>query len=46
VKNIRDDEKLKSAKRVSIQDQDFNVYQKVLGSISHRYIDVLKKMLK
>jgi len=42
VKNIRDDEKLKSAKRVYIQDQDFNAYQKVLRSISHRYIDVLK----
>ncbi len=39
---MRDDEKLKSAKRVYIQDQDFNAYQKVLRSISHRYIDVLK----
>ncbi len=38
---MRDDEKLKSAKRVYIQDQDFNAYQKVLRSISHRYIDVL-----
>ncbi|CAF2885444.1 unnamed protein product [Rotaria sp. Silwood2] len=41
-KNIRDDEKLKSAKTKYIQDQDFNAYQKVLRSISHRYIDVLK----
>jgi len=35
---MRDDEKLKSTKRVYIQDQDFNAYQKVLRSISHRYI--------
>ena len=40
--NIRDDEKLKSAKMKYIQDQDFNACQKVLRSISHRYIDVLK----
>jgi hypothetical protein len=33
VKNIRDDENLKSAKRVYSQDQDFNAYQKVLQSI-------------
>jgi hypothetical protein len=39
---MRDDEKLKSAKRVYIQDQDFNAYENVLRSISHRYIDVVK----
>jgi hypothetical protein len=41
-RNIRDDEKLLLAKRQYIQDQDFDTYQKVLRSISHRYIDVLK----
>ncbi|CAF0908763.1 unnamed protein product [Rotaria sordida] len=41
-KNVRDDEKLILAKRKYIQDQDFNSYQKVVQSISHRYIDVLK----
>ena len=40
--NIRDDEKRKSAKIKYIQDQDFNAYEKVLRSISHRYIDILK----
>ncbi len=35
VKNVRDDEKLKLAKRKYIQDQDFNSYQKVVRSISH-----------
>ena len=39
--NMRDDEKLKSAKIKYIQDQDFNAYQKVLRSSSHHYIDVL-----
>jgi hypothetical protein len=42
MKDIRDDEKVKLAKRKYIQDQDFNSYQKVLRSLSHRYIDVLK----
>ncbi len=41
-RNIRDDEKLLLAKGKYIQDQDFDAYQKVLRSISHRYIDVLK----
>ncbi len=41
-RNIHDDEKLLLAKRKYIQDQDFDAYQKVLRSISHRYIDVLK----
>ena len=40
--NILDDEKLKSAKIRYMQDQDFNAYQKVLQSISHRSIDVLR----
>ena len=42
IKNIRDDEKLKIAKTKYIQDQDFNAYQKVLRTISHRYIFVIK----
>ena len=42
MKNIHDDEKLKLAKRKYIQDQDFNSYQSVLRSLSHRYIDVLQ----
>ncbi|CAF3341244.1 unnamed protein product [Rotaria socialis] len=41
-KNIRDDEKLKLGKNKYILDQDFDAYQKVLRSISHRYIDILK----
>ena len=40
--NILDDEKLKPAEIKYIQNQDFNAYQKVLRSISHRCIDVLK----
>ena len=40
--NVRDDEKLKSAKIKYIQAQDFNAYQKVLRSISHCCIDILK----
>ena len=40
--DIHDDEKLKSAIIKYIQDQAFNAYQKVLRSISHHYIDVLK----
>ena len=40
--NICDNEKLNSAKIKYIQGQDFNVYQKVVRSISHCYIDVLK----
>ena len=41
-RNIPGDEKLLLAKRKYVQDQDFDAYQKVLRSISHRYIDALK----
>ena len=39
---MRDDEKLKLGKNKYILDKDFDAYQKVLRSISHRYIDILK----
>ena len=39
---IRNDEKLKSTKIKSIQEQDINAYQKVLRRISHCYIDIFK----
>ena len=35
---MRDDNKLILAKKVYIQDKDFHAYQKVLRSITHRYI--------
>jgi hypothetical protein len=42
VKNIQDDIKLISAKKLYIHDSDFDAYQKVLRSISHRYIKIIK----
>jgi hypothetical protein len=41
-KYIQDDNKLMSAKKKYLQNKDFCAYQKVLRSISHRYIDIIK----
>ena len=41
-KYIQDDIKLMSAKKSYIYDNDFDAYQKVLRSISHRYIKIIK----
>ena len=41
-KYIQDDIKLMSAKKSYIHDNDFDAYQKVLRSISHRYIKIIK----
>ena len=39
---IKDDNKLLLAKKQYIHDEDFAAYLKVLRSISHRYINILK----
>ena len=41
-KYIQDNIKLMSAKKSYIHDNDFDAYQKVLRSISHRYIKIIK----
>ena len=41
-KYIQDDNKLMLAKKRYIQDDDFDAYRKVLRSISHRYINVIR----
>ena len=40
-KYIQDNIKLMSAKKSYIHDNDFDAYQKVLRSISHRYIKII-----
>ena len=39
---IQDDNKLMLAKKEYIQDEDFDSYQKVLRTVSHRYIHIIK----
>ena len=41
-KYIQNDIKLMSTKKSYIHDNDFDAYQKVLRSISHRYIKIIK----
>ena len=41
-KYVQDDNKLMSAKKEYIENQNFDVYQKVLQTISRRYIDIVK----